>query len=72
MLKRKQQSLSTALMLAVVAVSGCASKSQPAPACQPVKLPAWVLELTKQPSLIQPLDRIIEPYGLESDGLKAP
>lgn len=64
------QSLSAALLLAVVA--GCASVSKPAPACQPVKLPAWVLELSKQPSLTIPLDRIIEPYGLESDDLKKP
>lgn len=66
MLKRNQQSLSAVLLLAVVAASGCASRQEPAPVCQPVKLPAWVLELSKQPSLIQPLDRIIEPYGLES------
>ena len=69
-MKTAFQSLSAALLLAVVA--GCASVSSPPPACQPVKLPAWVLELSKQPSLTIPLDRIIEPYGLESDGLKTP
>ncbi len=53
-------------VLPLVLVAGCASKSAPLPACAPVKLPAWVLELSRQPSLIQPLDRIIEPYGLES------
>lgn len=69
-MKTAFQSLSAVLLLA--AVAGCASVSKPAPACQPVKLPAWVLELSKQPSLTIPLDRIIEPYGLESDGLKKP
>lgn len=60
MLKTKRLSLSVVLMLAVVAASGCASK--PAPQCAPVKMPAWVLELSKQPSLIRHLDQIIEPY----------
>lgn len=56
------QSLSAASLLVLVA--GCASKSEPSPppVCRPVMLPAWVLELDRQPSLLQNLDRIIEPY----------
>jgi hypothetical protein len=69
-MKRSFQSLSVVFLLAVVA--GCASVSpSPPPACQPVKLPAWVLELSKQPSLMNQLDQLIEPYELESSDSKA-
>ena len=59
----KQNLLRLSAVLILVLVAGCASKPEPLPLCSPVKLPAWVLELSKRPSLIQPLDRIIEPYG---------
>lgn len=57
------RSLSAALLL--VPAAGCASKSEPSPpppACRPVMLPAWVLHLNNEPSLIRHLDQIIEPY----------
>lgn len=67
------QSLSAALLLVLVA--GCASKSEPSqlpPVCRPVMLPAWVLEVDRQPSLLQNLDRIIEPSGPVSSDLNKP
>lgn len=60
-------SSSVALLLALVA--GCASKSPaPPPVCpKPAQLPAWVIEAANGPSLTERLERIIEPYGLESE-----
>lgn len=65
MWKKKLTAWSVVSLLVLVA--GCASKS-PAPlVCPPpAPLPAWVIEAANGPSLTQRLDRIIEPYGLDS------
>lgn len=65
MLMRRLTAWSVVSLLALVA--GCGSRPHAPPAGpKPAPLPAWVTETASGPSLIPVLDRIIEPYGLES------